>query len=273
METQLNSPFRIIPGTGSLQPLIISIPHVGVLFPDEVREDYLSNQVEQLDDTDWFLDQLYDFAPAMGITIVAANYSRWLIDLNRDPQSAPLYSDGRLITGLTTTTDFLGNPIYKAGAEPTQHEVNRRLATYYWPYYAEIQRLLDERRKQFKNVVLWDAHSIRQFVPSIRASKFPEMILGDADETSAHTRLINCALKALQNDYQVNHNDPFKGGHITRYFGKPELGIHALQLERNKICYMDDSERNYDEERAKKMQKTLQKTFKDLLDTLKLMEL
>lgn len=272
METQLNSPFRIIPGMGAMQPLIISIPHVGVLFPDEVRQNYLSNQVEQLDDTDWFLDQLYDFAPDIGITVIAANYSRWLIDLNRDPESAPLYSDGRLITGLTSTTDFLGNPIYKAGCEPDKAEVDRRLARYYWPYYQQIQRMLEERRERFKNVVLWDAHSIRQFVPSIRNEKFPEMILGNADETSADGRLIDTALTMLRKGYDVNHNDPFKGGHITRYFGKPGKGIHALQLERNKILYMDDNERNYDSSRADKMKIVLKNTLLELLTTLKSME-
>lgn len=268
METKIDSPYTIIPAIGAVQPIIISIPHVGTALPSEVLNDYVPAQLQSLDDTDWFLDQLYAFAPAMGITIIKANYSRWLIDLNRDPQSAPLYNDGRIITGLTTHTDFIGNPIYKVGAEPSEKEVKRRLEQYYWPYYRKIQEELAKRQETFKNVLLWDAHSIREFVPTIRAAKFPEMILGDADETSADSALILTALQTLSSAYEVNHNDPFKGGHITRYFGKPSNGIHAMQLERNKILYMDDLERTYDVARAGRMQDVLKSTFVGLLASL-----
>lgn len=261
-------PFEILEATSSPVPLIISIPHCGTEFPDELKDQYLPQQMSQIDDTDWFLQDLNNFAPAMGITVIYAKYSRWVIDLNRDPQSAPLYTDGRLITGLTTTTDFIGNPIYKPGCEPDQAEVERRLKTYYWPYYEEITRLLNERKKQFGKVLLWDAHSIRRMVPTIRKEAFPEMILGDNDEKSADKKLIDIALSELGKAYQVNHNDPFKGGHITRYFGKPSENVHALQLERNKNLYMDDSERSFDNRKADKMRKILGAAFDQLVDSL-----
>ncbi|NOQ73093.1 MAG: N-formylglutamate deformylase [Crocinitomix sp.] len=265
MEKINPAPFIIREAIGSTVPLIISIPHSGTAFPSEIIDDYIPEQVKAVDDTDWFLQDLYDFAPAMGITIVQAHYSRWVIDLNRDPESAPLYNDGRIITGLTSTTDFLGNPIYKEGKEPDQTEIDRRLATYYWPYYQQVTNLLKERIAEFGNVVLWDAHSIRESVPTIRSEKFPEMILGNADETSAHANLIKAALTELRKGYQVNHNDPFKGGHITRYFGNPDKNIHALQLERNKNMYMDNNERNFDEARAEKMRVILKATLSQLI--------
>lgn len=268
MET-IKDPFHIIPAKGKHVPIIISIPHCGTDIPDEIKADYIPEQAEGLDDTDWFLQQLYDFAPELGITIVHARYNRWVIDLNRDPESVPLYNDGRIITGLTSTTDFLGNPIYKAGAEPDQKEVERRLETYYWPYYKQVQALLDERIAEFGKVILWDAHSIRESVPTIRQEKFPEMILGNADQTSADMEYIDIALNTLSEVYQVNHNDPFKGGHITRYFGNPAKGIHGLQLERNKNLYMDDAELKYDPARAEKMREVLQLTFKRLIAALK----
>ncbi len=264
----MTTPFHIIEPKGKTVPLIISIPHCGTSFPDEVKENYLQEQLNEIDDTDWFLHLLYNFASEMGITIVHAKYSRWLIDLNRDPESKPLYNDGRIITGLTTTTDFLGNPIYKKGKEPNLIEIERRLKLYYWPYYQKVQELLETRRTEFGNVVLWDAHSIRESVPTIRTENFPEMILGNADETSADKKLIEITLQNLKEGYQVNHNNPFKGGHITRYFGNPEKGIHALQLERNKNLYMDDSERNFDEKRADKMRIILRKTLASLIETV-----
>jgi len=262
------NPYKIIEAAAPKVPIIISIPHCGTEFPDELINDYLPEQVASIDDTDWFLQDLYNFASAMGITIVYAKYSRWVIDLNRDPESAPLYNDGRLITGLTTTTDFLGNSIYKTGKEPNKEEVERRLKTYYWPYYQKVQELLNERKNQFGKALLWDAHSIRQMVSTIRKEAFPEMILGDNDEKSAEKRLIDLTLAELSKGFQVNHNDPFKGGHITRYFGKPSENIHALQLERNKNLYMDDSERKFDEKRANKMREVLKSNFEKLAEYL-----
>jgi N-formylglutamate deformylase len=262
------SPFQIIEPTAPKVPIIISIPHCGTEFPDELINDYLPEQVASIDDTDWFLQDLNDFAASMGITVVYAKYSRWVIDLNRDPQSAPLYDDGRLITGLTTTTDFIGNPIYKAGKEPDQAEVERRLKVYFWPYYQKLQQLLEDRKREFGKALLWDAHSIRRMVPTIRKEAFPEMILGDNDEKSADKKLIEITLSELGKGYQVNHNDPFKGGHITRYFGDPSNHIHALQLERNKNLYMDDSERKFDVNRANKMREILKANFSKLIEEL-----
>jgi N-formylglutamate deformylase len=258
-------PFYIREATADKVPVILSIPHCGTEFPKELEADYRDEQLRQLDDTDWFLQDLYDFAPELGITTVYAKYSRWVIDLNRDPESEALYNDGRLITGLTTTTNFLGESIYKEGKEPDREEVKRRLDTYYWPYYHEIQRLLDERIAKFGQVILWDAHSIRDFVPTIRKEVFPEMILGNNDEKSADQKYIQTTLNNLRTEYQVNHNDPFKGGHITRYFGNPSKGIHALQLERNKNLYMDDEQVNYHEEKAERMRKALIANFLDLV--------
>ena len=111
---------------------------------------------KHLDDTDWFVHQLYDFAPSLGITVIKANLSRWVIDLNRDPKSVPLYNDDRLITSITPTTDFFGNAIYKSSdLEPNETERTRRLNEYYWPYYDKIETLLTKRKKQFGQVLLW----------------------------------------------------------------------------------------------------------------------
>lgn len=261
-------PYVIVEPKKPVAPIIISIPHCGTEFPDEIINDYLPEQVGYLDDTDWSLQDLYDFATDLGITIIYARYSRWVIDLNRDPESAPLYNDGRIITGLTTTTDFIGEPIYKEGREPNEKEVQRRLEQYYWPYYRKIEELLKERKEKFGKVLLWDAHSIRSHVPTIRESEFPEMILGDNDEKSAGKKYIDIALDCLSSTYQVNHNDPFKGGHITRYFGDPDNNVHALQLERNKILYMDDEEREFNTERADKMRGIEKLMFTKLIQAL-----
>ena len=264
----MDTPYHIIEAKGEVVPIILSIPHCGTDFPAEIADDFIEEQRASVDDTDWFLQDLYNFASEMGITTIHAKYSRWVIDLNRDPESKPLYNDGRIITALTTTTDFLGGPIYQDGREPDQKEVERRLEAYYWPYYQKVEELLGELLKRFKNVLLWDAHSIRESVPTIRPEKFPEMILGNNDEKSASPKLIQIALEELKKDYQVNHNNPFKGGHITRYFGNPSNNIHALQLERNKNLYMDDTERHFDAKRAERMRKVLKANFQRQIEAL-----
>lgn len=255
-----------------LVPIIISIPHAGTNFPSELKKHYKKRMRKFIDDTDWYVHKLYNFAPELGITIVKANLNRWVIDLNRDPESTPLYNDGRLITTCTPVTDFYGNSIYKSKKlEPSPAEKQRRLDTYYWPYYRKIEALVEERKTQFGKVLLWDAHSIRHKVSTIQKDAFPDMILGNNDEKTAHPELITSALQHLRSGkYGVNHNAPFKGGHITRYFGKPENNVHALQLEMNKILYMDDNELTYNKERAGDVKEILKKTILALMDTMQL---
>lgn len=266
----MKSPYKIYKAEGDLAPIILSVPHAGTKFPKELKNKYNKRMQQQIDDTDWYVDKLYKFAQKMGITIIKAKYSRWVIDLNRDPESAPLYNDGRIITGLTSSTDFFGNAIYKKKKFiPNSNEINKRLDAYYWPYYKKIEDLLEERKATFGKALLWDAHSIRAFVPTIRKEKFPDLILGNNDGKTANPKLTNAAIKGLNTgNYQVNINAPFKGGHITRYFGKPENNIHALQLEMNKILYMDDRELNFDKARADQMRKVLKTTLENLIQTI-----
>lgn len=249
-------------------PIIISSPHSGTYFPPEIADRLHPEMAARPDDADWFIDKLYDFAPAMGITLIKANYCRWVIDLNRDPESKPLYSDGRVITGLVPFTDFNGNPLYK-GATPDEVEIAERVQKYYIPYHEKLEELLDQTKQQFGTALLFDAHSIRRVVPGIQKEAFPQLILGDNDETSASAEIIKTAWGVLKdNGYEATHNTPFKGGHITRYFGKPENNTHALQLEMAKTNYMDASETDYSDENAAKIRIVLQQLFTELIKTV-----
>jgi N-formylglutamate deformylase len=252
-------PYTIINAQQAQVPIIVSVPHCGTQFPIELKDQYKEELIQAPDDTDWFVDQLYDFVPYMGITMITANYSRWVIDLNRDPESKPLYTDGRIITGLCPTTNFLGESIYRDNRnEVDAKEIKRRVDQYYMPY-----------QNKFGKVLLWDCHSIRLFVPTIHKERFPDLILGDADGTSASPGLIETTLKTLEESgYQVSHNYPFKGGYITRHNGRPADNFHALQLEMTKVNYMDDQEMKYDIGRAEKMKVVLEKVFARLIEQL-----
>lgn len=259
--------FKLIKPSVEPVPILLSIPHCGVRFPEELKRQYRQDLIEAPDDTDWFVNQLYDFAASMGITVIHSIYSRWVIDLNRDPESKPLYTDGRIITALCPTTTFTGEPLYvdqRKDVDPL--EVKRRVEIYYKPYHEQIRKKLFEMKNSFGKVLLWECHSIRQFVPTVFPEKFPDLILGTNDETSASKPIIDTTLAELRNsDYNVSHNFPFKGGYITRHFGKPAENQHAMQLEMSKVNYMDDSEMKYDEARAMKVREVLKRVFNTLI--------
>jgi len=263
-------PFIFHPATAPAVPILISVPHCGTAFPDELKDQYRADLIATPDDTDWFVNKLYDFAPSLGMSMITAVYSRWVIDLNRDPHNKPLYTDGRIITGLCPTTNFLGEPLYNdQRTEVDARETERRLQQYFWPYHDALQQKLQTLKATFGKVLLWDCHSIRQYVQTIHKENFPDLILGDADGAAAAPGLIDIAYKHLGlGAYSVSHNFPFKGGYITRHNGKPLENQHALQLEMCKIKYMDDSERMYDDARANAMRTVLKATLTALAEHL-----
>ena len=213
MKSKLTPYYLNIPSQRRI-PFVLSIPHCGTEFPKELEDHYDQNQVEKLDDTDWYLDQLYDFANRLGITVVFAKYSRWVIDLNRERDSRPLYDDGRIITDLCPTTTFLGENIYRDKRfEPSVAEKERRLSLFYDPYHQKIDEIIADLRGEFNNVVFWDAHSIRRNVATIQTGPFPDMILGDDTGRTADRKYIDIVLNSLRScAFDVSHNDPFKGG-------------------------------------------------------------
>jgi N-formylglutamate deformylase len=244
-------------------PILLSVPHCGTEFPQEVKAAFDAELIKSPDDTDWFVDRLYNFASSIGITMISAVVSRWVIDLNRNPDDKPLYSDGRIITGLCPTTTFLGWPLYKDSRRVVDPmEVKRRLDLYYNPYHQQLSAILKELKEEFGKVLLWDCHSIRRHVPTIQAEEFPDLILGSADGQAAGHAVIQQAIKDLSSEkYSFGYNTPFKGGYTTRHYGDPANGQHALQLEMSKVNYMDKGEREYDVSRAGKMAELLNKTL------------
>ncbi len=263
-------PFKIIEPKGIKKPFLLSIPHCGTLFPTEIANNYVPSLSKEPDDTDWFLEILYDFASEMGITTIQALYSRWVIDLNRDPGNTALYNDGRIITNLCPSTDFLGNSIYMDQKfEPDEKEIRRRKEAYFWPYHHKVHKLIEELKNEFDQVLFWDAHSIRRNVKTIRKDSFPDLILGDNDYQTANDVFIELAIKNLgSSKFNINHNHPFKGGYLTRSIGQPSKSIHALQLEMSKDLYMSDNETTYNINKAESVKIILKNTFQKLIDQL-----
>ncbi|MEZ4741264.1 MAG: N-formylglutamate amidohydrolase [Bdellovibrionota bacterium] len=262
--------YRIRHSRGRRLPILLSSPHSGIEFPLEVGAKIKRRYVELPEDTDFFIDQLYDFGPAVGMTQISALYSRYVIDLNRDPSGSGLYADGRSETGLVPVKTFSQQLLYEYGCEPTEEEISRRLDAYYWPYYHRVERELQLLKHEFGEVIFFDCHSIKRVVKSIRSEPFPDLIVGTLDGKTVSTKLQEIFIKGVSQGgiYQVSNNIPFKGGHLTRYFGKPSDGVHAIQLEMSQDIYLNEDRSAIDEEKAQELRRLLKESLLSLVNVL-----
>ena len=258
----------IIPPTSKEVPIILNLPHSGTYIPPSIANKLKEEKLAELDETDWFLDKLYSFAPSLGITTTIANYHRWVVDLNRSIDGASLYTDGRVITGVVPSVDFNGDPLYKS-RKPSKLEIEARLQKYYIPYYAKVNKLLESMVSKYGRVLLWDGHSIRRHVPGIQENPFPDLIIGTADSTTAPLQLIEAVLEKLESSgIETSYNTPFKGGNITRSLADVKRNIFTIQLEMCKDLYMDISERDFHVEKSKVVSKLLLNTFQKIIQEL-----
>ena len=229
--------FTLHPGT---LPLLVSFPHAGTEIPPDLAAR-MTPEALQLADVDWHLPQLYAFAQAMGASTLAARFARHVIDLNRPPEDTSLYP-GQDVTGLLPRDTFRKQPLYRDGLAPDAAEVERRRATYWQPYHDALRGELERLRARHGSVVLWDAHSIASVMPRFFDGRLPDLNLGTADGAACAPALQAAAEAVLgaQSRFTQVTNGRFKGGHITRHYGRPEAGIHALQLEQCQSTYMDE---------------------------------
>lgn len=247
-------PYRYRRGAG---PLIVSMPHAGTFVPHSVGHT-LNDCAVRRPDTDWHLPKLYDFAAELGATIVTANFSRYVVDVNRPPDGANLYP-GRDTPKLCPTDTFDQQPLYR-GVEPDKSEIARRLEWLWRPYHARLAREIERVRAEHGMAVLWDAHSIVSVLPRLFQGRLADFNLGTADNASCDLALAEALLVALRrhSGYTTVLNGRFKGGHITRTYGNPAGGVQAIQLEMAWSVYMDEtSPYAYREERAREIRPIL----------------
>jgi len=247
-------------------PLIVSMPHVGTQVPEAIEREF-TPVARALTDTDWHVDRLYDFVPELGASVIAARYSRYVIDLNRPPDNAALYP-GMTHTGLCPTHSFAGQPLYGSGVDALPaSEIESRLSRYWQPYHQLLTDVLAETRGRQGYAVLLDAHSIRSYVPRLFTGRLPDINIGTDDGRSCQPELILPLLEILAAQSQFTYvvNGRFKGGHITRRYGAPANGVHALQIELAQACYMDEDRCSYDETRAAPLRELLQQIVAALL--------
>jgi formiminoglutamase len=217
-------------------PLIVSFPHTGIAIPEEF-ESRLVSVWRARKDADWWIDRLYDFAESLDATLVHTAISRTVIDVNRDPTGASLYP-GQATTELCPISTFDGEPLYRDNG-PDAAEIADRRKGYFVPYHEALAAEIARLRARHDHVVLYDCHSIRSVIPRLFEGTLPEMNIGTNGGQSCDPALSK-AIGSLAAGSSFSHvvNGRFKGGWITRQYGRPGEGVHAVQMELACRSYM-----------------------------------
>lgn len=210
--------------------VILAFPHTGTEVPDEIGRR-LNPNGRLLADTDWHIHRLYaGLLP--DATTVRATFHRYVIDANRDPSGTSLYP-GQNTTGLVPTTDFNGEPIWDAGAEPDAGDVAERRARFHAPYHAALAAEIARVRAQHGIAVVYDCHSIRSVIPFLFEGRLPDFNIGTDGGRTCAPAIERAAVEvcAAAPGYSSVLNGRFRGGWTTRHYGRPDDGVHAIQME------------------------------------------
>jgi N-formylglutamate deformylase len=259
-----NDIFTLYPGS---QPLLVSMPHVGTMIPPDLQPHYVERAL-QVEDTDWHLEALYDFVRATGASLIVPRTSRYVIDLNRPSENTPMYP-GTNNTELCPTRFFTGDALYREGMAPDNTEITRRIASYWQPYHDALEAELNRIRAAHVHAVLFDAHSIQSTVPWLFEGRLPDLNLGTVNGSSAAPALRDALAQVLagQSHFSQVVDGRFKGGHITRHYGRPAEGWHAIQLEMCWSTYMAEQPPYVlDEARAHRVRPLLQQLVQTMID-------
>ena len=238
-------------------PLILSMPHPGTGLPPEVHAA-LNERGRLVEDTDWHMRRLYAFAERFQPTIVEAQLSRFVIDLNRDPSGVSLYP-GQATTELVPTTTFDGAPIWTT--PPDAAEIARRKQLYFQPYHAALSAEIARVKAEHGFCLLWDCHSIKSVIPRLFPGTLPTLNLGTNSGASCAPVVGAAAERAMAaNAFACIANGRFKGGWITRHYGQPDAHVHAIQMEIALSAYLGAEEApwTFDEAKAAKLQRALE---------------
>ncbi|HDY86084.1 hypothetical protein LCGC14_0611740 [marine sediment metagenome] len=261
----VNEIFKLKRGSSKL---IVSMPHVGTQLPEWLIPR-LTTQALKLPDTDWYLEELYDFLQDLDVTVIVANYSRYVVDLNRSTDDKSLYP-GSNVTGLCPTDTFSSELIYQQEKSLITTEIKDRLQGFWHPYHDALTAEINRVQSLHGEVILWDAHSIRSEVPRFFAGELPHLNLGTADGTTCQQALLDKVIDVIKSNanYSWVANGRFKGGFITRHYGQPSMGINTLQLEIAMRCYMDEENLHpsFDNDKAQSLKSLLKAMMQSLLD-------
>jgi len=228
----MTDPFLLhLPKTQAV-PILASLPHSGLWLPDSIRRQLNIPYRHYLPNQDWHLDRLYGFLPELGITVLQATHSRYVVDLNRALNKPLLGSFWR--SPIPEKTAF-EQALYQT--QPTQTEVEARIKRYYQPYHHQLQTQLTELIQQFGRVYLLDLHSFLGLITE-------DICLGNANGESCSETMMATVEQAFRDQqYQVVQNKVFSGGYITRHYGQ-QPQVEAMQIEMRYPVYLEAKQLN-----------------------------
>ena len=248
-------------------PLLISIPHAGTEVPPDIVQRFTAIGRE-LPDTDWYVDQLYAFARDLGASVLKANYSRYVVDLNRAPDSRPLYA-GNPTSPVCPSQTFSGAAIYESDG-PDPAEVTTRIDRYWFPYHNQLREELERIKAERGIALLWDAHSIPSEMPGLFPGVLPEFNFGTRDDASCPRTIADAllALMTTEGKFGAVLNGRFKGGYITMNYGRPADRFYAVQLELAQRTYMQELPRGpFDTQHASAATRFIGRLLQQYLDS------
>lgn len=248
-------------------PLLVSVPHAGTQIAADLRAGFVP-RAALVEDTDWHLERLYAFAKELGASLIVPRFSRYVIDLNRPADNAPMYP-GANNTELCPTRFFSGDALYREGAAPDAAEIARRIEQYWQPYHTALALELERLKARHGHAVLFDAHSIKSELPWLFEGRLNDLNLGTVDGASCAPELRAALRSVLESQTRFTQvvDGRFKGGHITRHYGRPQQGMHAVQLEMCWSCYMiEEPPWQFDAERVARLQPVLESLLGAMLD-------
>ena len=251
--------------TEGSSPLLLSIPHCGTQMPGDIAAR-MTSAGQALADTDWHVDTLYEFASALGAGVIRSMYSRYVVDLNRPADDSNLYP-GANSTGLCPASSFAEEPLYRGGCEPDAKEIALRVQNYWRPYHNKLQTELARLKRQHGVALLFEAHSIRSRVPRLFEGLLPDLNIGTAAGTSCARSLLAEVEEVVAGQSRYSHvvDGRFRGGYITRAYGRPDAGVHALQLELTQRNYMQEVPPfSYLPQRAEELKPLLQQLLEQI---------
>lgn len=247
--SNINNPFNFTQGDS---PLLVSMPHSGLSLLAGMEQRLTAN-AQSLPDTDWYIPELYDFLQQLGVSVISANYSRYVVDLNRPVDDKPLYSTKT--TGLFPQILFADKPVFLEDKQHSKEQQQQIKQDIWHGYHNTIEAELARIKAKFGYAILFDAHSIAAQVPMLFDGVLPDFNFGNNDGASCSaTLLANLADIVATSTYSHVSNGRFKGGYITRSFGQPSDNIHAIQLELSQATYLVDDVEDYQLDNAKKQQ-------------------
>ncbi|MGB3146201.1 MAG: N-formylglutamate deformylase [Paracoccaceae bacterium] len=256
------TPVEIMRGEG---PVILGQPHGGTWLPEGLMAR-LNDNGRLLADTDWHITRLYE-GLLPDATVVRATVHRYAIDANRDPAGASLYP-GQNTTGLCPLTDFDGATIWQAGQEPDAAEGEARRAAYHAPYHKALAEEIERVKARHGVAILFDCHSIRSHIPFLFPGTLPVFSIGTNGGQTCAPAITDLVVAEARRD---QHHDwvldgRFKGGWTTRHYGRPETGIHAIQMELAQRAYLKEEAAPwaYDDHRAARLRATLRAILEKL---------